>query len=122
MRSTARVKVSLRVERPPWPGGSYSTTRRPQRRSPPRRQRAKGGFATAGQAFAARTHLLREAKAGAVADPSLTVGQWLPTWLAARYERGGIRDGTAQGYSDNIDRFLIPRLGHIRLVDLRPSL
>jgi hypothetical protein len=69
--------------------------------------------------LAACTHLLREAKTGALADPSLIVGQWPPTWLAARYERGEIRDGTAENYRDNIDRFPIPRLGHIRLVDLR---
>ncbi|WP_281906033.1 tyrosine-type recombinase/integrase, partial [Phytohabitans aurantiacus] len=103
-----RHRWQYTVELPSGPGGA-------------RRQHAKGGFATARQALAARTHVLRETKAGGpVADPNLTVGRWLPTWLAARYERGEIRDGTAENYRDNIDRFLIPRLGHIRLVDLRP--
>jgi integrase len=102
-----RHRWQYTVELPPGPDGA-------------RRQLSKGGFVTAREALAARTQAKREAKtAGPVADAGMTVGQWLPVWLATRYERGEIRDGTAEGYRDNIDRYLIPRLGHIRLVDLR---
>jgi integrase len=39
----------------------------------------------------------------------------------ARIDRGELRDGTAADYRDSIDRYLIPRLGHLRLADLRPA-
>jgi integrase len=49
----------------------------------------------------------------------MTLSEWLPKWLAARIERGELRDSTAADYRDSIDRYFIPRLGHRTLADLR---
>lgn len=88
-----------------------------------KRQRVtKGGFGTAKEAADAKAEVLRAHKAGVLSnDPKMTLGQWLPKWLAARIERGELRDSTAADYRDSIDRYLIPRLGHLRLIDLRAA-
>ncbi|BCB85861.1 tyrosine-type recombinase/integrase [Phytohabitans suffuscus] len=66
--------------------------------------------------------MLREFKAGNRSlDPKLTLAEWLPKWLTARIERGELRDGTAEDYRDSITRYLIPRLGHMKLVELRAA-
>jgi integrase len=66
--------------------------------------------------------VLREFKAGNRSlDPKLTLAEWLPKWLAARIERGELRDGTAEDYRDSITRYLVPRLGHMKLVELRAA-
>jgi integrase len=49
----------------------------------------------------------------------MTIGELLEKWLAAKVERGALRGDTADEYRDSITRFLIPYLGHHRLVDLR---
>jgi Arm DNA-binding domain/Phage integrase, N-terminal SAM-like domain len=87
------------------------------------RQRVtKGGFATAKDAVEARSEVLRQYKEGTYSlDPKMTVAQWLPKWLDARIERGELRDGTVDDYRDNINRFLIPRLGHLKLAELRAA-
>ncbi|MFC0530840.1 tyrosine-type recombinase/integrase [Phytohabitans kaempferiae] len=97
------------IELPPGPDGT-------------RQRDVKGGFETAREAVDARAEVLREFKAGNRSlDPKLTLGEWLPNWLAARIERGELREGTAEDYEDSINRFLIPRLGHMKLVDLRAA-
>jgi integrase len=87
------------------------------------RQRAtKGGFATARDAIEARAEVLRKYKEGTYSlDPKMTLAQWLPKWLDARIERGELRDGTITDYRDSIHRFLIPRLGHLKLAELRAA-
>ncbi len=87
------------------------------------RQRAtKGGFATAKEAVEGRAEVLRQYKEGTYSlDPKMTLAQWLPTWLDARIERGELRDGTIADYRDSINRFLIPRLGHLKLAELRAA-
>ncbi|MEJ3742487.1 hypothetical protein WEI85_04230 [Actinomycetes bacterium KLBMP 9797] len=87
-----------------------------------RQRDVKGGFATAREALDARAEVLREFKAGNRSlDPKLTLAEWLPKWLAARIERGELREGTAEDYQDSIDRYLIPRLGQMKLVELRAA-
>jgi hypothetical protein len=64
--------------------------------------------------------VLRQYKDGTYSvDPKMTLAQWLPRWLDARIERGELREGTADDYRDSIDRFLIPRLGYVKLAELR---
>lgn len=64
--------------------------------------------------------MLRKYKDGTYSvDPKMTLAQWLPRWLDARIERGELREGTADDYRDSIDRFLIPRLGYVKLAELR---
>jgi integrase len=85
-----------------------------------RRRWTKGGFRSAKDAVDARAEVVRRHRAGTLPpDPTMTLGQWLPRWLATRTERGDLRESTAADYRDSIDRYLVPRLGHLRLVDLR---
>jgi integrase len=88
-----------------------------------KRQRVtKGGFESAKDAVFARAEILRAHKAGTLStDPKMTLGEWLPRWLAAKIERGELREGTAADYRDSIERYLIPRLGYIKLTDLRAA-
>lgn len=87
-----------------------------------RQRDAKGGFATAKEAVEARAEALRQFKEGTRStDPKMTLGEWLPRWLDARIERGELRESTAADYRDSIDRFLIPRLGHLKLAELRAA-
>ena len=88
-----------------------------------KRQRVtKGGFATGKEALTARAEVIRAHRLGTLStDMKMTVGEWLPQWLAARIERGELRDGTAADYRDSITRYLVPRLGHLKVADLRPA-
>ncbi|MFC0532831.1 tyrosine-type recombinase/integrase [Phytohabitans kaempferiae] len=105
----AQHRWQYEIELPPGPDGT-------------RQRDVKGGFETAREALDARAEVLREFKAGnRPLDPKLTLGEWLPKWLAARVERGELRDGTVEDYQDSITRFLIPRLGHMKLVELRAA-
>ena len=82
----------------------------------------KGGFATAKEAQEARAEVLREFNTGNRSlDPKMTLGEWLPKWLDARIERGELRDGTAADYRDSMTRYLIPRLGHHKLGEVRAA-
>ncbi len=104
-----RHKWQYEVELPTGPRGE-------------RQRDVKGGFDTAKEAVDARAEVLRQHKAGTRSlDPRMTLGEWLPKWLAARIERGELRDSTAADYRDSIDRYLIPRLGHLKLIDLRAA-
>jgi len=82
----------------------------------------KGGFATAREAVDARADALHEFKKGNRSlDPRMTLAQWLPRWLDAHIERDELRESTIADYRDSIRRFLIPRLGHHRLCELRAA-
>lgn len=85
-----------------------------------RRQASKGGFDTAREAAAARAEVVRRHRDGELpADPKLTVQVWLPKWLSGRVERGELAASTARGYDDMIRLYLVPKLGHRRLGELR---
>jgi integrase len=87
-----------------------------------RQRDVKGGFATAKEAVDARAEALRNFKTGNRSlDPKITLAEWLPKWLTARIERGELRDTTAADYHDSITRYLIPRLGAYKLVDLHAA-
>jgi integrase len=85
-----------------------------------RRQPTKGGFATGKDAMQARADLAKQHRDGTLpADDKKTVGQWMDEWLAAKLERKEIEDTTHRGYSDNIKNYIRPKLGHIKLKDMR---
>lgn len=52
------------------------------------------------------------------ADTRITVGQYLPEHLEAKIGRGDLADSTARSYRD-LSRYLLDKLGHVRLAELR---
>lgn len=76
-----------------------------------RRQPKRGGFPTRKAAQVAARKLLDKVDKGRVIDPSrMTVGDFLlNVWLPAR--RMEIGETTADGYEDNIRRYIVPRIG-----------
>lgn len=91
-----------------------------------RRQVTKAGYETAAAAAAARAEVVRQHRAGELpANRALTVEQWLRRWLDAKTDpvlaEQPLRAGTEVSYRGHVDRYLIPRLGHIKLADLRPA-
>jgi integrase len=67
-----------------------------------------------------RLHGLLGAKDQAALPNKMTVGQWLPEWLGAHI-KPVMTEGTYISYKGIIENHLIPKLGHIRLQDLRPT-
>jgi integrase len=53
----------------------------------------------------------------ASADPSMTLRRWLESWLA----HTNLRPTSRRSYRDLMQHHVIPRLGSVRLVDLRPG-
>jgi integrase len=85
-----------------------------------RRQLSKGGYETARDAAADRAEIVRLDRAGRLpTDRRITLGEWLPEWLAGRTERGEIRPNTQHAYQVAIGRYLVPKLGHRKLGELR---
>jgi len=100
-------KWEFAVELPPGPDGK-------------RRQVKKGGYDSAKAAADARAEVIASHRAGTLpTDRTKTFGDWLDEWIEAKVKRGEIRDTTERGYRDVIKNHLKPRLGHIRLADLR---
>lgn len=81
-----------------------------------RRQSQKSGFRTKAEALEALEKAQRLAEHGVRLDRSLTYGDWLNQWLAAKLN---IRDRTRQGYQAHIRLYLKPALGHVELTKLR---
>jgi len=75
----------------------------------------RGGFPTREAAVAAR-HAILDGPAGQAAAGAWTVARWLRYWLAQAEPH--LRPSTLHGYSDHIDRYLIPSIGRITLADL----
>ena len=66
------------------------------------------------------TELLHEMDAGSlVRAPDLTFGEYLKEWYQG-YLRARVRVRTAQGYRENMDRYVVPRLGGVLLDRLTP--
>lgn len=86
-----------------------------------RRQVRRGGFATKAEAGRELIRLQGRVEDGTYADAGrLTVAAFLTGWLAAK-GAAGTRPKTMASYVSHADRFLIPRLGHLRLSALRAS-
>ena len=75
----------------------------------------RGGFGTRVAAAAARQAII-DGPADEAAAGAWTVARWLRYWLAQAVPH--LRPSTAHGYCDHIDRYLIPSIGRITLVDL----
>jgi integrase len=87
-----------------------------------RQRHGGGGHQTAREAADARADAIHRHKAGTLPDVDsarMTLAQWLPRWLADRTEAGELRDTTAATYEQLTRTHLLPKLGHLRLADLR---
>jgi len=90
-----------------------------------RSKRIRKWFSVKGTKQAAEqklTELLERARTGQVIEPSkLTLGQWLDEWLESAIKPPHKRIGTYETYRSDIKGHLKPKLGSIRLWDLRAS-
>lgn len=85
------------------------------------RPRWVGGFTTRTAAKKARDAARHAVNRGTyVAPQDLTVADYLRRWVEAHAV--ALKPSTAKSYRDNIERYLIPRLGHERVQSLSPSL
>ncbi|MEW2539298.1 site-specific integrase [Micromonospora chalcea] len=81
---------------------------------------AKGGYATAKDARDARNEILHAHRAGeAVAGRARTFSEWSAEWLDAKVERGELRPSTARSYRDLLKNHLVPKIGKVKLTELR---
>jgi integrase len=79
-----------------------------------------GGFATEDEAKAARDEARVAARRGEYVNRStLTVREFLREWIDAH--AASVKPGTAKGYRDDIERYVVPRIGGLRLQSLRPA-
>jgi len=86
-----------------------------------RRQVVKGGFPTRQAAEAALAAVIDQTSRGlTVAVDSQTVATFLRAWLNDKIS-DGLRPTTAASYTAHLERYFIPRLGHLKLRDLRPQ-
>lgn len=79
----------------------------------------KGNRTTAKRAL--RDALQQRDTGFAVLPDKLTVGEWLPRWLARHNAEGHISGKTLERYSGIVTKHLIPSLGSLRLQALRPD-
>lgn len=78
-------------------------------------QPARGGYSTRAEALEGlREYLEQIRRGGRVDDQGKTVAVWLREWL----ETGTWKPTTRRSYGDDVNRWLIPLLGRIRLRDL----
>ena len=79
-----------------------------------RQQKWKDGFRTKKDAQAALTQILGQLAAGSYVEPTKkTVAVFLREWLPAI--QGTVRPSTWRSYATNMERHVIPRLGHLAL-------
>lgn len=102
-----RHKWAFSIELPAGPDGR-------------RRQVAKGGFKSGREAQIAREEIAKKDRDGQLpADTKKTLGAWMDEWLTGKVSRREIEDTTARGYADNIRNYIRPKLGHMKLRELR---
>lgn len=84
-----------------------------------RLQRSKAGFRTRREAEVALREKLEEVRRHeSPTDERVTVGDYLQRWLEGKR---GIRATTLRAYEGHVRVHLVPHIGHVRLVDLRPD-
>jgi len=87
----------------------------------PRRQSRLSGFATKDEAEKKLEELLADAARGVTTSVDhQTVATFLRGWLRDK-EADGLRPTTAASYRTHLERVWIPRIGHLKLRDLRPQ-
>ena len=80
-----------------------------------------GGFTTEVAAKAARDEARVAARRGEYVDRSaLTVRGFLAEWLEAH--EASVKRGTIAGYRADVERYITPRIGGLRLQSLRPAM
>jgi integrase len=86
-----------------------------------RRQVTRFGFPTKKDAEKALAEVLdANARGLAIAVNNVTVAAFLNDWLAGRIA-DGLRPTTAATYTAHFNNYFIPRIGHLRLRELRPQ-
>ena len=84
-----------------------------------RKQLVRSGFRTRDEAEHRMTGTLASLNAGTwTDDQGITVGEWLDTWLGEQAARGG-SPKTLSGYRSHVEKVWKPRIGDVRLRDLR---
>lgn len=84
------------------------------------RPRWVGGFATEEDAKAARDEARVQARRGEYVNRStITVAEYLAEWVEAH--AGTVKPKTLSGYRKDIERYIAPHLGRMRLQALRPA-
>jgi integrase len=79
-----------------------------------------GGFATEGDAKAARDEARVRARRGEyVSRSASTLADYLTEWLDAHAST--VKPKTLAGYRHDIDHYIVPRIGRMRLQALRPA-
>lgn len=86
-----------------------------------RRQKSKGGFRTRKEAERAFAEFRDAVRNGAYVEPTkTTLGQFLvDEWLPST--RSTVRPGTYEHYSAEVRRYVVPRLGNVRLSAVTPA-
>jgi integrase len=85
-----------------------------------RRQRLKSGFATKGEAVAARNALVRDAADGSLVERNdVTVAGYVAEWLPA--QQASVRGGTWRNYELLARRHIVPRIGDAKIQALSPA-
>jgi hypothetical protein len=80
-----------------------------------------GGFASEEAAKAARDEARVAARRGTYVDRSAeTVRDYLAEWLDAH--EASVKRGTIAGYRADVERYISPRIGGLRLQSLRPAI
>lgn len=80
--------------------------------------RWKGGFQSRAEAAAARDAARVAARKGdSVPASRQTLAEYLSDWLS----QVDVKPKTKAGYQYNVDHYLVPRLGGVRLQDVRPA-
>jgi integrase len=70
--------------------------------------------------MARRAEIVRDAGRGSLLDsPNVTVAEFLEDWLRTHGSMR-LRPRTLVGYEDHVRRYMIPRIGHLRLSRLAP--
>ncbi len=82
-----------------------------------RRQVSHAGFPTKTAALAAMKAVQQSHDEGNDHARTLLLGTYLEEWLAAKRS---LRPSTRQAYRSHLDLYLLPRLGHVKLQELRP--
>ena len=83
------------------------------------RPRWVGGFRTEGEAKAARDRARQRARRGEYVDRSaVTVAEYLSGWLGAHSFE--VKPKTHAGYRFLVERYVVPRLGRMKLQAVRP--
>jgi integrase len=85
-----------------------------------KRQKWVGGFRTKREVEAALTEALERLRVGMWGDPGrTTIAEYCREWLVGIQPT--LRPSTFASYTDVLERWVLPRVGHVRLADLTPT-